>query len=180
MSFDTKTTIKACLKDDRSAQEKLYREYAPKMYAVCKSYADSRDEAMDMLQEGFIAVFNSLKNYRFDGALEGWIRKIIVYKCIDLLRSKKRYNEKLEVFASDYKSLNEGNDIEYPQDGEMIKSFINNLPGKAGLILKLFILEGYSHKEISDLLEISIGTSKSQLNRAKQLLKNQMQKINHV
>lgn len=166
-----KNIVEACIKDDRGAQEKLYREFAPKMYAVCKNYAEDRDEAMDFLQEGFITVFKSIKTYRFEGSLEGWIKRIVVFKCIDAYRKKKKYHDVIEDFKVEQVSQTTSTEINYDLKANKVRAIINQLPTKAALVLKLFVLEDYSHKEIADLIGISVGTSKSQLNRAKVLIK---------
>lgn len=176
MSFDLKHIIKGCLDDDRYAQEALYREFAPLMYKVCKNYARDRDEAMDFLQEGFIAVFKSIENYEFKGSFEGWVKRIIVFKCIDALRRTKRYNEVISDFRVEEEIENASFNIDVEEKSEKVKAIINNLPTKAALILKLFILDGYSHNEIAEMLGISAGTSKSQLNRAKQLVRSEFAK----
>lgn len=165
--------INGCINDERKYQELLYKKYAKKMFVVCKSYARDRDEAMDFLQEGFIEVFKNLNNYRFEGSLEGWIRKVIVYKSIDKLRKEKRYQEVVRDFDEKGVSLPVEFELEGAKDDtkKKIRELVNQLPGKAGLILKLYVLEGLTHKEIAEHLEISEGTSKSQLNRARKLLK---------
>lgn len=172
------TLIKGCINDERKYQEILYKKYAKKMFLVCKSYARDRDEAMDFLQEGFIEVFKKLENYRFEGSLEGWVRRVVVFKSIDRLRKEKRYQEVLRAY--DEKGVSAPVEFELEEASSNSKSkireLVNELPGKAGLILKLFVLEGLTHKEIAEHLEISEGTSKSQLNRARSLLKTALGK----
>lgn len=165
--------VKGCIEDDRKYQEQLYKRYAKKMFVVCKSFARDRDEAMDFLQEGFIEVFRKLSDYRFEGSLEGWVRRVIVYKSIDKLRQEKRYQEVVRDFDEKGVSLPEEFELESAKNDNQkkIRELVNQLPGKAGLILKLYVLEGLTHKEIAEHLEISEGTSKSQLNRARKLLK---------
>lgn len=170
--LDEKTLVEKCIEDIRVYQEAFYRKFAKKMYQVCKRYAKDNDQAMDFLQEGFIEVFKKLKNYRFEGSLEGWVRRVIVFKTIDALRREKRYEEiigeldvDLQIEAEEYEVL------QHQTTADKLREMVNQLPGKAGLVLKLFVIEGLTHAEISEHLEISIGTSKSQLNRARTLLK---------
>ena len=169
--------VKGCINDDRFYQEVLYRKHAPAMYQVCMNYANSRDEAMEFLQNGFIAVFNDIHKFRFEGPLAGWIRRVIVYKTIDALRKEKRYQEVInEMDAPDHISPEE---FEFDSSREKLQrlvSIVNDLPAKAGLVLKLYAIEGYTHQEISEILEISVGTSKSQLNRARALVKEAITK----
>lgn len=167
--------VKKCIEDDRKYQEALYRNYAPKMYSVCKYYTRDRDEAMDFLQEGFIMVFRNLHKYRHEGSLEGWIRRVIVFRTIDLLRKQKRYDEVIALYKEDEIYENEEFEIETKGIiGDRIRELVNKLPEKARLVLKLFAIEGLSHQEISESLGISVGTSKSQLNRARKLLKESL------
>ena len=171
---DEKNLINGCLEDNRRYQEVFYRKFAPTMYAVCKNYAEDRDEAMEFLQEGFIAVFRSLKNYRFEGSLEGWVRRIIVFKTIDLLRKKKRYVELLSEHKHDLEVYEAAEEFELSGvnlAAQRIRELVNDLPKKAQLVLKLYVLEGLTHAEIAETLGISVGTSKSQLNYARNSLK---------
>ncbi len=175
-SEEEKEIILNCLKNDRSSQEKLYRAHADKMYNVCLYYADDRHEARDFLQEGFLTVFRKLDQYKFDGSFEGWVRKVIVTTALGQLRKKKRYNEVVE----DYRLSEIENDFEIEDlDTIPVKkviTMVNDLPGKCSIVLKLFAIEGYTHPEIAEIMGISIGTSKSQLNRARLLLKKSFKK----
>lgn len=167
--------VKKCLEDDRKYQEALYRSFAPKMYSVCKYYTRDRDEAMDFLQEGFIMVFRSLHKYRFDGSFEGWIRRVIVFRTIDLLRKQKRYDEVVALYGEEQVVEDEEFELEATGiTGDRIRELVNELPEKASLVLKLFAIEGLTHQEIAENLGISVGTSKSQLNRARKLLKESL------
>jgi len=134
-------------------------------------YADSRDEAADFLQDGFITVFGKLHMFKFQGSLEGWVRRIIVNTALSALRKKKRFNEMLdEVENMQDVSTEEVEEIEHISSSKVIE-VVNGLPGKAAVVLKLFAIEGYSHPEIAEIMDISVGTSKSQLNRARNLVK---------
>ncbi len=171
--------VEKCIEDNRLYQEAFYRKFAPKMYGVCKNYTNNRDEAMDFLQDGFISVFNNLHKFRFEGSLEGWVRKIIVYRIIETLRRKKRYNEVL--LDTEKELIVEPEDFEIETKNttaQKIKELVNNLPQKAALILKLYVIEGFTHAEIAEITGVSIGTSKSQLNRARKLIKEGLAKNN--
>lgn len=166
--------VKKCLEDDRVYQEILYRRYAKRMFGVCKRYANDHDEAMDFLQEGFIQVFRSLDAFNFEGSLEGWVRKVIIYRTIDLLRKEKRYQEVIGSFDEE-DLLVEPEEFELGlnvSNSEKIRGLVNKLPARAGLILKLHVLEGLTHPEIAEHLDITVGSSKSQLSRARDLLKS--------
>lgn len=171
-----KDLIEGCLQGNRNSQEQLYRMYAKKMYAVCKHYAKDRDQAADMLQEGFITVFRKLDKYNFEGSFEGWIRRIIVNTALMELRKNKHFFEPIDE-RNDYSKASiiteqEGLDEKFKEKN--IIEIINSLPLKAGLVIKLYVIEGYSHAEISEILDITVGTSKSQLNRARKLIKELM------
>lgn len=141
------------------------------MFAVCKYYTEDRDEACDFLQEGFITVFRKLDRYKSDGSLEGWIRKIIVNTALQAIRKKKVYREHYELIKIEQEELQSSGQEVYDVNPKDIIQWVNELPKKAGLIMKLYAIEGYTHQEIAEILDVSVGTSKSQLNRARTLLK---------
>lgn len=168
--------IRGCLKDKRDFQEALYRKYADQMYSVVRIYAKDSDAAADILQESFIQVFRKLDSFRFDSPLGGWIRRIVVNKALEHFRKEKRQNEIIEEFR-DFESTNTDSVFDQINTKEIVR-LVNELPAKAGMILKLYAIEGYQHNEIASMLEISEGTSKSQLNRARALLKEKLVEIN--
>lgn len=161
--------IKACLKNNRQAQETLYRQHASKMFHICLSYTGDRDTAKDILQESFIKVFKSMSDYHPDKSLEGWIRRIVTNTAIDYYRKEKRLRyfedsydktENVAMPANQYLKMNTDNVLQQ----------VKRLPEGARLVFHMFAVEGYSHKEIAGKLNISEGTSKSQFNRARTLL----------
>jgi RNA polymerase sigma factor (sigma-70 family) len=169
--IDERDLISRCLNNERSAHEQLYKMHSNKMFSVCMYYASNRDEACDFLQDGYLTVFSKLHLFNFKGSLEGWIRRVIVNTALSHIRKNKKT---FDLFTSveeipDY--VEEDHDLDQIPAKNIIK-LVNNLPSKAGLVLKLFSIEGYTHQEISEKLEISVGTSKSQLNRARTLLKS--------
>lgn len=161
--------IEGCLKNNRRYQEVLYRKYADKMYNVAWTYSKDEDEASDILQEGFINVFRHLNRYKHEGSFEGWIRRIIVNKALEHYRSKKRKEEVIREFH-EHQNLSTDDLLSSLQAKELIK-MVNRLPEKAAMVLKLYAIEGYAHREIANIMGISEGTSKSQLNRARSLLR---------
>lgn len=164
--------VEGCLRDNREYQEILYRRYADRMYNVALSYSDSEDDACDILQEGFIRVFRQLHKFRFECALEGWIRRIIVNKAIELYRKNRRLDEIMEDYGTGIQPIVEGV-LDKINSSDLVQ-IVNGLPSKAAMVLKLYAIEGYAHKEIAEMLNISVGTSKSQLNRARALLKEKI------
>ena len=162
--------VEQCKENNRTAQEQLYRLYCDKMFSVCMYYAKDRDEAADFLQEGFITVFGKLHLYKFEGSFEGWIRRIIVNTALSALRKKKRFMEVNTPIEDFPEAQVDAEEVALIPSGKVIE-MVSELPAKAGAVLKLYAIEGYSHQEIAEIMDISIGTSKSQLNRARKLLK---------
>jgi RNA polymerase sigma factor (sigma-70 family) len=159
--------VEGCIKNNRKIQELLYRKFSKEMYNICLSYEENRDEAKDILQEGFIKVFRSIKTYDKKGSLKGWIRRIITNTAIDHWRRSSKVCQFLSTddLTSQAKSLDSpSTSINYSD----LLNLLSRLPSGARIIFNLFALEGYSHKEIAEKLNISEGTSKSQVNRAKQ------------
>lgn len=170
--------IKKCIANERQYQEVLYRRYADMMYSVALAYADNEDAACDILQEGFIKVFRKLETFEFECSLKGWIRKIIVNTALDHYRRQKRHEEKLESYTLNGGISHEvGNVLDQINADELI-ALVNQLPSKAAMVLKLYAVEGYNHKEIAEQLDITEGTSKSQLHRARTLLKELLNQNN--
>jgi RNA polymerase sigma factor (sigma-70 family) len=161
--------LKGCINNDRKIQELLYRKFSGEMYSICISYEKDRDKAKDILQDGFIKVFRCIKSYENQGSLKGWIRKIITNTAIDHWRSSLKGNQflSIDVLTSKDQPLDSPCTSINCSD---IMNYVSRLPSGARMIFNLYALEGYSHKEIAEKLKISEGTSKSQVNRARQLL----------
>ena len=150
----------------------LYKEYAPKMFAVCRSYAQNNDAAKDILQNGFIKVFKKIDQYNHEGEIGAWIRRIIVNTALDYCRKVEREQQVgLEIINENQFSINDTSDNLNLTD---LVNVIRTLPEKARIIFNLYVIEGYSHKEIALLLNITEGTSKSQFSRAKKLLQERI------
>jgi len=163
--------FQGCLKNDAAAQRELYNRYSPKMLAVCYRFGHNREDAEDMLQEGFIKVFSQLHTFQNKGAFEGWIRKIIVHTCINNLKKNKRFNESVDIiYASTIQTREES--VPGIVQAKQIVECIRILPIGYRTVLNLYAIEGYSHKEISEMLDIEESTSRSQYTRAKQMLED--------
>lgn len=162
--------IKGCIAGERRMQEFLYQRFSPKMYAVCLRYASKAEDAQDILQDGFVKVFKNLHMYRGEGSFEGWIRRIFVNTAIEHYRRQvnlypvteghENALEAKEVSAMDSLSMKD------------LMSIIQELSPGYKTVFNLYVIEGYSHKEIAEMIGISEGTSKSQLARAKGILQN--------
>ncbi len=165
--------IKDCIAGERSQQEHLYKYFAPRMFGICLRYAKDYPQAEDILQEGFIKVFNNLNRFRAEGSFEGWMKRIFINTAIEYYRKS---SQRIVIYESD--SL-----PELALDSQIISKLamdellqlIQQLPFGYRTVFNLFVIEGYSHKEIAAMLNISEGTSKSQLARARN---NLQQSIN--
>ena len=158
--------LAACLQGDRLAQKQFFERFKGKMFALCLRYANSREDAEDMLQEGFIKVFRDLRQYTGAGNFEGWVRKVFVNTALQFLQRQKKILSTLELDGQDFPDEPDGYLTEEPPAKNMIR-ILQQLPPGFRTIFNLHVLEGYSHPEIADILGISVGTSKSQLLRAK-------------
>ncbi len=176
--FDEQKVLEDCLKNDRKAQELLYKQFSKKMYGVCLRYASDTDTAADILQEGFIKMFKALPKYSSTGSFEGWLRRIIVNTALDYYRKSSKL-----IAVSDYDTeINDENTVDALSkiSAEEIIGLVRELPIGYRTVFNLYVIEGYSHKEISSQLDISEGTSKSQLSRAKAILKNKIERTQNL
>ena len=158
--------IERCLQKDAKAQETLYRRFASKMYGVCLRFARNTLEADDILQEGFIKVFSFLDHYRFEGSLEGWIRRTIVNTAINFYNQRNRLQNEVSLDNAE-NELPEAEDAIDRMSANELLGVIQQLPEGYRLVFNLYVIEGYTHQEIAKMLHISENTSKSQLSRAR-------------
>lgn len=170
--------IKGCLRQDASCQKFLFQQMAGKMFTICLRYANDATEAEDMLQEGFIRVFNHLHQFKFEGSFEGWVRKIMVNCALKHLQKKRINFSEIKDFSDDAPQVEP---YTYAHLGEEdLLKLINNLPEGYRIVFNLTVIEGYSHEEIAKILNIQASTSRSQLVKARKMLQKQileMQKI---
>ncbi|WP_415970446.1 RNA polymerase sigma factor [Alistipes ihumii] len=158
--------IRRCSRNDRTAQQKLYEKYAPKMYGVCFRYVCHREIAQDLLHDGFITVFSKIGDFRGEGSLEGWIRRIFVNTALGYLRKKNVLQDSEQIDALRQVEGTEASAVERMETAELLRC-IGKLPDGYRAVLNLFAVEGYSHREIAEMLGVSEGTSRSQYLRAK-------------
>lgn len=163
--------LQGCLKNNAAAQKALYQKYSAKMLVVCYRYGHNREDAEDMLQEGFIKVFSQIHTFENRGALEGWIRRIIVHTCINHLKKNKRFNESVDLIHATSLQVREESIPSIIQAKEVVEC-IRMLPIGYRTVLNLYAIEGFSHKEISSILDIEESTSRSQYTRAKAMLED--------
>jgi RNA polymerase sigma factor (sigma-70 family) len=164
--------INGCIAGNRRMQELLYQRFAPKMYAVCLRYANNADDANDLLQEGFIKVYRNLDKFRKEGSFEGWVRRIFVNTAIEHYRRKVNMNS---VSEREESTAEEGawNALDHLAEKDII-GLVQDLSPGYRTVFNMYVIEGYSHREIADMLGISEGTSKSQLARAKAILQKKV------
>jgi RNA polymerase sigma factor (sigma-70 family) len=162
--------INGCIEGNRRMQEELYRRFSPRMYGVCLRYAGNAEEAEDILQDGFIKVYNKLGSFRREGSFEGWIRRIFVNTAIEHFRRKKY----LQPVTEKEESTLEGNYLSVLDElaERDIMGLVQQLSPGYRTVFNMYVVEGYTHKEIGDIMGISEGTSKSQLSRAKVILQD--------
>ena len=171
---EIKNIISGCLKGNRRDQELLYRRHAAKLYAVCLQYSGNDEEARDILQEGFIKIFENLVNYKHEGSFEGWIRKIIVNTALEKYRSKYNLYRIDDIDQIPEPGAEPDNEDYSGLEAIDLLDIIRELPPKYRMVFNLYAIEGYSHKEISKMVNISEGTSKSNLSRARAILQRRV------
>jgi len=169
---DFKNIVEQCIAGNVRAQETFYRMLAPKMFGVCLRYAKDSNEAEDNLQEGFIKVFNNLKSFRHDGSLEGWVRRIMVNLSLE------KYRKQHLLYPVDdlrkYESTSISNNIIEQISANELVELIQELPPRYRMVFNLYVMEGMNHKEIGESMGINEGTSKSNLARARDIMKQKV------
>ncbi len=166
--------INKCKKGDRSAQEILYRKYSDVLYGICLKYSRNKTEAEDNLHDSFMTIYDKVGQFKFKGSFEGWLKRITVNTVLQKYR-KETY---LQVVND---NIREEVDEQYPFDGISLQTLlrhIQELPNKYRLTFNMYVLDGFTHKEISEQLGTSPGTSKSNLARARMILKEKLKKEN--
>ncbi|WP_316800010.1 RNA polymerase sigma factor [Pedobacter frigidisoli] len=174
-SYTIDDLMEGCKAGDRKMQEMLYRQTATKMLAVCMRYAKDRMEAEDVLQMGYIKIFQKIKDYRGEGSFEGWIRRVMVNTAIESYRKNLRSLSVVEIDEA-YEQPSTGFDFSRLGMQDLMK-VIQKLADGYRVVFNMYAIEGYSHKEIGEALGISEGASKSQLSRARAILKEEIIKM---
>lgn len=175
MDISEKELVKGCLEGSSTFHRMLYKRYAAKMLFVCCRYATSKEEGEDILQEGFITVFDKLKQFKGDGSLEGWVRRIMVNKAIESYRKKSKVYPLVDI-EDVQNEMVDVNDVQSNISANELLEMIQTLPPMYRMVFNLYIFEEMNHKEIAEKLGIVEGTSKSNLFHARVLLRK---KLNH-
>jgi RNA polymerase sigma factor (sigma-70 family) len=171
---DIKNIINGCLKGNRRDQELLYRRHSAKLFAVCLQYSGNDEEARDILQEGFIKIFENLIHYKHEGSFEGWVRRIMVNTALEKYRRKNTLHRVDDIDQIPEINAEPDNEDYAGLEAIDLLEIIRELPPKYRMVFNLFAIEGYSHKEIGKMVNISEGTSKSNLSRARIILQRRV------
>ncbi|WPY98789.1 sigma-70 family RNA polymerase sigma factor [Christiangramia sp. OXR-203] len=169
----SKDLIYRCKQNERKAQEELYRLYSPKLFGVCLKYSDNYQQAEDNLQDGFVTIFEKIGQFQDKGSFEGWMKRILINTSLQQHRQQKVYG------ITNEEDLQE-DEIEIETENisvDFLLQCVQELPDRYRQVFNLYVLDGYSHKEISDLLSITEGTSKSNLARARTSLKEKIELV---
>lgn len=177
-STDEQLLIKGCIKKDPKSQRLLYEKFAGKMYAICLRYIQEETTAEDVLIKGFTKIFEKIEQYKGDGSFEGWMRRVMVNESLQYIRKNKNMH-----LTADIETAHQVIDfeaIESQMAADNLLKIIGELPDGYRTTFNLYAIEGYSHQEIADMLNISVNTSKSQLSRARALLRKALTDFSKV
>lgn len=166
--------IKKATQNNREAQHVLFELHAPKMLSVCRYYVKDMQHAEEVMLNGFLKVFTNLKTFKHEGSFEGWIRRIMVREAISYLRQKKT----IQFVDEEYQHIEIQDETTQQYDVAQLQELIDNLPEGYKMVFVMYAIEGYKHAEIATLLNISIGTSKSQLFKARKMLQDNIKILN--
>ena len=172
-----KQLIKKAAVGNHEAQQRIYEKHAPRMLGVCRQYVKDLQFAEDVMIGGFLKVFKNLESFKFNGSFEGWIRRIMIRESISYVRKQQFVVYDDELFE---RNEGEGNVISSEMDVEHIQMLIDALPEGYKMVFILYVVEGYKHNEIAELLQISESTSKSQLFKARKMLQEKLKKQNII
>ncbi|MDD3876790.1 MAG: RNA polymerase sigma factor [Bacteroidales bacterium] len=167
--------IEGCCKGDKRCQELLFKKYKAVLFGLSLRYCKCREDAEDVLQEGFVKIFSGIKTFRMEGSFEGWLKRIVVNTALNHYKANLKFS-----FMQNYDDINE-NDLaganelhEQKFSSEELMAMVQSLPDGYRVVFNLYAIEGFSHKQIAEMLNINENTSKSQLSRARQVLQKKL------
>jgi RNA polymerase sigma factor (sigma-70 family) len=177
---EIKGIIDGCVRGEKRSQDALYKKFASLLYGICLRYAKNKMEAEDVLQEVFVKIYNNIQSYHHDGSFEGWLRRIAVNTSITYYRKnlKHAFQEDIDDMVQHKNDPGHFDDLEFTQEELLL--CINKLPTGYKTVFNLYVVEGFMHKEIADMLGIDVNTSKSQLSRAKSHLQKELLVISKI
>jgi RNA polymerase sigma-70 factor (ECF subfamily) len=171
--MDDFSLVNECIRGNPKAQKALFDKFAPKMFSVCLRYMKKSDEAEDVLQDSFVKIFQKLSDFKNEGVLEGWIRRIVVNSCLDQIRKNSKFLNDIQAEEVEYK-LDQNSFIAENLMAEDLMNLIQKMPDGYRLVFNMFAIEGFSHQEIASQLGITESTSKSQYLRARAYLRDRI------
>lgn len=174
--INIKNLIQRCKNQDRNAQEELYRIYAAKLFGVCLKYSDNYQQAEDNLQDGFVTIFEKIYQYKDEGSFEGWMKRILINTALQKHRKQKVYAITNEENIPEEEIEIETDDLSV----DFLLECVQNLPDRYRQVFNMYVMDGYSHREIAEMLKISEGTSKSNLARARMALREKIEKKENI
>lgn len=163
--------IKKCAKNNRKAQQEIYQLYAGTLFSICLKYSKNKQEAQDNFQDGFITIFKKVGQFKFKGSFEGWMKRVMVNTILQKYRRKNVLNVVTDEIPDEVTVEVDTEEISL----DFLLGLIQQLPDRYRLVFNLYVLDGYSHKEIAEMLQIAEGTSKSNLARARGILKDKIE-----
>lgn len=177
---DLDNIIRKCKRSNKRAQKELYDQYAPLFLGICMRYANSRDEAEDILQDAFVKIFFKIEQYKNVGSFEGWMKRIVVNTALTYYRLNQKHfhHEDIEEVQESKIDVPSTGDADFTRE-ELFKT-IKSLPEGYRAVFNMYAIEGYNHKEIGEMLRISEGTSKSQYSRAKSIIQKKLKALSQV
>jgi len=177
---EIKDIIEGCVRGEKRSQDLLYRKFASLLYGICLRYAKNKMEAEDVLQEVYVKIYNNISSYHHDGSFEGWLRRIAVNTSITYYRKnlKHAFQEDIDDVVQHKNDPVQFDDLDFTQ--EELMNCIGKLPTGYKTVFNLYVIEGFMHKEIADMLNIDVNTSKSQLSRAKSHLQKELAEISKI
>jgi RNA polymerase sigma-70 factor (ECF subfamily) len=166
--------IQGCIRNERGAQEKLYHLFYPRMMAVVKRYIDHDEQAEEVINNGYLRAFQKIKQYNFQGSFEGWLRKIVFHAVADYVKQHAKYSDQVMLVEKDQQVHHDHADKLYY---DQLLKLVQSLPDATRTVFNMYVMEGFTHKEIGSLLGISEGTSKWHLSEGRRVLKEKIERL---
>ncbi len=177
---ELKEIIEGCKRESRKSQDQLYRKYSAMLYGITLRYTRNKQEAEDVMQEGFVKIYKNIASYSMERSFEGWIRRIMINTAITNYRKNLKHAYQADITDVAYSKY----DVSYQGNADFTQKellqVINELPNGYRMVFNMYVIEGYKHKEIAEMLSIDINTSKSQLSRAKKYLQRELKELSKV
>lgn len=175
MDQEINSIIELALKGNQAAMGEIYRRFAPKLFALCLRYNSDRQDAEDALQDGFLCIFKNLSSFKGTGSFEGWMKRIVINESLKRLQNKPNFSD-ISTAGTFIEDVSLPDAISHLSEDELL-NLIDSLPEGYKLVFNMYVIEGYSHLEIAEMLDINESTSRSQLVKARRLLQNKLLKI---